>query len=416
MLRKLYKRVLVLGLLGGAAGPGAAWAQQLATSPEAAIWAATAAYVYQDDPKLVTIQPELLHTIKNNSVKAFGLSIDEAVALEKKQLNGQKDLLKFQELFKTVQAQPLTHGDPAALAQAIVSKLDDNAERMADPARATRFAQLTQQLTQLAAAPAPTAPVAAAPPTDNPMNQIGAAPAAAASSPVLPALAVSQASLGTPAPGLLLWLALGAAVLALLGVAVLWNKLTNTRAKLATLRRTVDVLSQKPAGSSAPPTLTTAIKQEITRQMDQRIAEKKTRVAVPAAAAPPAELIQEPEPVTEAAEAPPAAPAPRLRTQYVGEAPFNQTFTARSLSDQPGPYSMFAIESSEEQPDQGTFTVVGNLASHVRDHSSVLEPVCEYVSGYPRGNETRVVTEQPGLVRRQGSDWAVTQPARVRFE
>lgn len=117
-----------------------------------------------------------------------------------------------------------------------------------------------------------------------------------------------------------------------------------------------------------------------------------------------------------AAEAPAPAPTPRLRTQYVGEAPFNNIFPARALSDQPSTYSMFAIESSEQQPDQGTFAVTGNLASHVRDHRTVLEPVCEYVGGSPLGSEMRVITEQPGLVRRRGSDWEVVQRARVRFE
>ena len=229
-----------------------------------------------------------------------------------------------------------------------------------------------------------------------------------------PAVAVPTSAPTSP----LLWLALGLAALSLLGVVVLWNKLQNTRRRLEETRRK-DAASPKSAGVEAfsQKKMADLIRQEITRQMDQRVAAKQARAKVPAPPppAPPAAALV---PVVAEVEvpAPAAPPMPRVRTQYVGEAPFNNSFAARSLSDQPGTYSMFAIESSEEQPEQGTFAVTGNLASHVRDHRSVLEPVCEYVGGYPLGSETRVVTEQPGQVRRRGDDWEVTQRAKVRFE
>jgi hypothetical protein len=41
--------------------------------------------------------------------------------------------------------------------------------------------------------------------------------------------------------------------------------------------------------------------------------------------------------------------------------------------------------------------------------------VCEYVA-YPQGGETRIITEQPGEVRRRGEDWEVVRRARIRFE
>ena len=245
----------------------------------------------------------------------------------------------------------------------------------------------------------------------------GAATGAWAQLPGSPVTTAAPAAPTSP----LLWLALALAALSLLGVAVLWNKLQNTRRRLEAIR-SKDAASPKSVGGEvfSQKKMALAIQQEITRQMDQRVAAKQTKAkaAAPPPAAPPVAPPAAPPVAPAAVEipAPAAPPAPRVRTQYVGEAPFNNSFAARSLSDQPGTYSMFAIESSEEQPEQGTFAVTGNLASHVRDHRSVLEPVCEYVGGYPLGSETRVVTEQPGQVRRRGDDWEVTQRAKVRFE
>lgn len=245
---------------------------------------------------------------------------------------------------------------------------------------------------------------------------LGAAPGAWAQ---LPGPVASVPAPAAPTSSLL-WLALALAALGVLGVAVLWNKLANTRRLLEETRHKyaappksvgVEVFSQAK--------MTAAIAKEITKQLDQRVAARqaKAKAGAPPVATPPAPVLAAPVvSLAPVLEAPVAPPAPRMRTQYVGEAPFNNSFAARSLSDQPGPYSLFAIESSEQQPEQGTFAVTGNLASHVRDHRSVLEPVCEYVGGYPLGSETRVVTEQPGQVRRRGDDWEVTQRAKVRFE
>ncbi|WP_216688203.1 hypothetical protein [Hymenobacter siberiensis] len=384
-------------------------ASTVTASSRAAIWAATAEYVYKDDRDLNKIQPDLLKTIKNSSVVAFNHSIDEAVMLENKQLAGQKRLLKFQELVKTIQAQPLDPNDPAVLVKAIVGKLDDNKERMADPARAQQLELLTQRLNQLANGAVPTVPAAAAlsqPAADNPMNQVAASSNVPAANESV-ALVVAPVSAPAPPTNSLLWLALGLAGLGLLGIALLWNKLGNTREEIATLRRTLEVSSPKATGGNgtSPAGMTAAIKQEITRQIEQRVAEKQAKVAVAPLPLPPV-----------VAALAPAAPTPCLRAQYANEAPFNNSFPARALSDQPGTYSMFLIESSEQQPEQGTFAVTGNLASHVRDHRSVLEPVCEYVSGYPLGSEARVITVEPGMVRRRGDDWEVVQRAKVRFE
>jgi hypothetical protein len=107
--------------------------------------------------------------------------------------------------------------------------------------------------------------------------------------------------------------------------------------------------------------------------------------------------------------------APKVRQQFVNEAPFNNTFAARTLSDTQAPYSIYEVQVRDQTPDQGQFRVVGNLVSHISNHRNILEPVCEYVA-YPQGGETRIITEQPGEVRRRGEDWEVVRRARIRFE
>ena len=426
MLRKRFKKLILLAVVAVAFGAGAAQGQgkspeakdaagTVMESARAAIWAATADYVYQDDRDLVKIQPQLLKTIRSTSVAAFNHSLDEAVVLENKQLVGQKHLLKFQELVKTIQAQPLDFNTPAALVKAIVGKLDDNKERMADPARMQQLTLLTQRLNQLAAGTAPTAPVAATAAivpqsADNPMGQV----ATASNVPVdnVPVTSVVASTVPVAPPtNRLVWLAMGMSVL---GLVVALLALVKANKTTETVVRDVVGSSNRNSGSTRQSERDEILARlsAIERQISDARKAAKSQVS-----AQPVALVEQSEmPAVPFASLPVPASGPRLRTQYANEAPFNNSFPARALSDQPGTYSMFAIVSSEQQPDQGTFAVTGNLASHVRDHRSVLEPVCEYVGGYPLGSEASVITVEPGLVRRRGDDWEVVQRAKVRFE
>ena len=201
-----------------------------AASPRAAIWAATAEYVYKDDRDLTRIQPELLKTIKSSSLQAFNLSVDAAVAVEKKQQPGPNHLLKFQELVKTTQALPLAPSDPAALVRVIVGKLGKNPARMADPARARQFKLLEQQLTQLAAVDLPAAPVATvaaqpgagpAVPDPVPTDDLAATETAAAAAPIT---ATPAAPVSSGAPAWVSWLALIFSGLSFTGMMLLFRK------------------------------------------------------------------------------------------------------------------------------------------------------------------------------------------------
>ena len=457
MARKRF-RWAVLAAVATIAASGAARAQGAASaapvtaaagaaSPRAAIWAATAEYVYKDDRDLVKIQPELLRTIKSSSLQAFNLSVDAAVAVEKKKQPGPNHLLKFQELVKTTQALPLAPGDPAALVRAIVAKLGENKERMADPARARQLKSLGQQLNQLAAVASPAVPAVpaaavavqpgAGPAVPDPAPTAGDAPTAPETAvPVAPPAAVpAVAPVGGGAPAWVSWLALALAVLSA-GLAFLRRGSAAAAAaavpEVAAPRSSRNSFDREKDLAELVKKL---VREELAKQESQPV--PPTTAATVATAAGPAAMAAAAIPAATfddvLASVSPLAPvgqpielavlptaplpaAPRLRQQFVDEAPFNNGFPARALRDQPGSYSMFVIESSEQQPEQGTFAVTGNLASHVRDHRSVLEPVCEYVGGYPAGSESRVVTLEPGHVRRRGDDWEVVQRAKVRFE
>ena len=403
-----------------------------AASPRAAIWAATAEYVYKDDRDLTRIQPELLKTIKSSSLQAFNLSVDAAVAVEKKQQPGPNHLLKFQELVKTTQALPLAPSDPAALVRVIVGKLGKNPARMADPARARQFKLLEQQLTQLAAVDLPAAPVAMAAaqpgagpavPDPVPNDDLAATETATETATLAAPLAATPAApVSSGAPAWVSWLALILSGLSFIGMMLLFRKQNQPAAAAApALPPAPPERTSRQSSKKEPSVSWDEMRKFVERQMDARlnpaVASATASVAKPALTAPAPIPPVAPEPDEfEAMLAPLPAPGPRQRTQYANEAPFNNSFPARALSDQPGTYSMFAIVSSEQQPEQGSFAVTGNLASHVRDHRSVLEPVCEYVGGYPLGSESRVITVEPGHVRRRGDDWEVVQRAKVRFE
>ena len=401
------------------AGAGAGVAPLLAApaEPAAAIWAATADYVFKSDSTLKWLAPELSRTLRRTTIKAFEQSLNQAVAVEARRLHrpaGKTSAFYFQTTFYNLLKN--SPQSPPALAAAIQAQLLKNKpKRQQEPA----FQEFEARLRRLLAAPtgaslaalaaAPAATTAAAAPATAP-----ARPATTAARDTLAAPAAEAASPAADAPApWWTWAALGLAALSTLAVAVLWSKLGGLEHDVERLReRLLTNPSPNRRTESGPPAdMLPAIQEEVSRQLRQQLAS-----ATPVAAA--ARVVATPAVTASAATpAPATAAAPELgrRVQYVNEAPSNKSFRARALSDQPGSNSIFAIDSSE-QPDQGTFTVTGNLASHVRDHRSALESVCEYQNGYPTGRETRIITKVPGQVRRRGSDWEVTQPAVIRFE
>ncbi len=426
MQAKLFKAKFLTLLLAGATAllPAAVAAQTAAPNimarpvagappipindaQQAAVWARTAEYLYRNDSALQSISAELLATVQNSSVGYFERGLNAAV---KKEMELKQCLLKDSHVqtFKSKVFDPLQALPRPAptLAENIIAKLRDNhPERQPGGANANQFQAFERELTQLAngaAKPKP-APLTPAETADNPMGQAAAeAPdAPAAGTPAAANFKSSTPVAAAPASALLGWTAFSLALLSLVGVVYLFVKQSGRPAPAS--------VPAAPAQPAAPRISSKAITFEEMKKYVQRELEKQ--LAAPAPAAPLSAPYAAP-----ASPAAAPAPAPRRRVQYVSEAPFNRAFLARALSEQPSAYSIFAIESTEQQPNQGTFTVTGNLASHVRDHRNVLEPVCDYAGSYPVGSETRIVTETPGQVRRRGDDWEVMRPAKVRFE
>ncbi len=140
--------------------------------------------------------------------------------------------------------------------------------------------------------------------------------------------------------------------------------------------------------------------------------------AVAPAPAVPLETAATVAPPAAAAAAPVAAPAPTgPRRAYVSSAPVNGRFRRNALQGQAAHNSIYELTWDPAQPDQTTFRVNPDPASHPRHISSyadVLEPACEFDS--PQGAASRIVTEAPGLLRRvDGDDWEIVRKARIRF-
>jgi hypothetical protein len=412
-----------------------------------AIWAVTARYVFASDPDLKPILSKLSPVTSAGTVERFRQELNNAVALEGKK-NKDSHVFMFQtKVFNPIQKQGLNNA--GALATAIQKALlDTHPERAKNPnyqafvSRIEGFANNNSTVAKtevVTGSPLETPAMAVsqtlapgpAVPDPAPTDDLTAAEAAPGPATIAaPPAAAPVALAGTGAPGWVSWLALLLSVLSFAGMALLFRKQNQPAAAVApTLLPASPERTNRPASKRETNVSWDEMRKFVERQMDERL----SPAVAPAAAAPVAKSGAKPTPKASVSAAPAPAPepepddfesflaplpasAPRQRMQYANEAPFNNSFPARALSDQPGTYSMFAIASSEQQPDQGTFAVTGNLASHVRDHRSVLEPVCEYVGGYPLGSESRVITVEPGQVRRRGDDWEVVQRAKVRFE
>lgn len=408
MLPKRFRLLALLGLLAACwpylaaaqADVPARIARPTAVSPIAEMWARTAEYVYDDDPVLRPFADDLDQTVQRGSLKSFSHGIDDAVRTAQMHKVGVSNVLQLDELFKSVQGQhPATLND---LAKAITESLATNPERTADSTRRAKFTEFKTQLAMFAAVEAEAAAKLAAKHRATTDLLASSNIPAPAKTTIEPVTATSN----------WVWAALGMSALSLMGVFYLLGR-PQPRAGVVASAEPV------PSGrvSHQRNVKWTEIESYVQRELDKRLS----------AANPVKELaaLTDPEPATPpvlatmpvaAVVAPTAAAGTLTHTQYVNQAPLNGTFPARALSDQPNMHSIFAIDFTEQNPNAGYFQVTGNQASHVRDHRSILEPVCSYVA-YPQGSETRITTVEPGQVQRRADGaWHVTHRARIRFE
>lgn len=423
MLRKQFKKSLLAALVvayasltpstevmaqrkssGGKSGP-------TASNIHAAIWAETAKFSYNDEPNFdANTKRKLIETIDSTDLEKFRSGLDTEIAKRK--------VSAFRERFINIENQS-KNANPDSLVASIIAALKNKyydggkLKKGVSAKREEAFVAFSDKLNAIPNSVAPTGITKPVPgsagddahPIDSVETVAGGGNAPAAPAPDSTSTWVS-------------WVALAFGLLSSFGVGYL----------LLTRNGTGSVVSIPPSPSepnrlsgqshherekALADSVRSLVQQEFQKQ---RAIEQKTEVngkPTMAAAPSPPPFVNAPQP--EQPPLPVPTPGPKLQIQYVNEAPFNDSFRAHALSDQPGSYSIFAVEYSEQQPDQGTFSLTGNLASHVRNHRNALEPVCEYVS-YPTGNETRIVTECPGRVRRRGQDWEVVSHARIRFE
>ena len=447
--------MLALVLAGPAGAQGVPPARQPAPSDAATsvadrraqLWAATARFVYADDPALANVRADLEQTIDDASLKTFARSLDDAVRVEQSRLPKQNHVLTFQGKFKEVQQQNIDPANLPALAAAIQNKLESNHERMADPARRQRLKAFLGQLNQLAGATATTPAVSEAAAAPASTNAVPAAGPAIDSALIPEAAAPAASSVPASPPAntsSLPMISLVLSVLSLLGVLYLLLTRNQTAAgafrpesepsradrkapepQLSTsqyeeLRKAVKAEVAAALGNAAA--RPTAINQKAPARTPTPTAPSKAGSGVPAAAA-----LAAPSPAPpslselafgEAAAASAAPPAPRLRTIYVNQQPLDGAFRRDNLADAPASYSIFEITVDEQQsPDYGTFVVTRNEAAHggyIGSHHSILEPAAIY--NYPQGAVSRIITDVPGTVQRLPSgDWQIMQKAQIHF-
>ena len=426
----------------------------------ARMWAATARFVYGDDPALATLRPQLRQTIDSGSVKAFGRHLEDAVKLENKSQPKQAHVMKFQGDFKTLSAKE----EPASqLASSIIGRLLENKpERQAQAS----FVQLRRTLTTLADPNAPvaaaTAPVSLADTTTEAVAQ----PAAA----IAPAKASDFTTTSTPSSSMLTWVPWIALALSIVSLLVsLWkgnsskHKHRSHGSPASTLtslteemKLEVHLIVQREIGkkmpSARPAPDTPAQQQAPPRPQAPPVPTKNAPAATPKAgqpaqpkapsAVPAPTVTQAPaaaspaavEPVGAAAaeddelfninylpqEEPVAAPpaAPATRTLYANQQPIDGIFQRNMLAEAPASYTIFELVTSADAPDQARFVVTGNPAGHagyIGSHVNILGGACEYP--FPKGSVSRIITDEPGVAQRTaGGDWQISKKARIHFE
>jgi hypothetical protein len=428
----------------------------------ARMWAATARFVYGDDPALATLRPQLRQTIDSGSVNLFGRHLEDAVKLEKKLQPKLEHVLKFQGDFKTLSAK----NEPASqLASTIANRLLENKpERQSQPA----FVQLRRTLNTLAdpnasVAPAAPAPASVADTTTEPLASSAAgAPAAT------PAPASDFTTTSTPSSPMLTWVPWVALALSIVSLLVSLFKGNSSKhkhrshsssastltslteemktevhlivqrevgKKMAAARPVADTPA-RPQAPTVPAKNTPAAAPKVAPPKPQPVQPQASNT-VPVPAVPPAPAAASPAPAEPAAAtsaeddelfninyvtqeegiaAPPAAPA--TRTLYANQQPIDGIFQRNMLAEAPASYTIFELITSADAPEQARFVVTGNPAGHagyIGSHVNILGGACEYP--FPKGSVSRIITDEPGLAQRTaGGDWQISKKARIHFE
>lgn len=458
MRRSPIKLGILLGGLAVASLPGRpAEAQNptttapVSTAPAADVrarmWAATARFVYGDDPELASLRPQLRQTIDSSSVKAFGRHLEDAVKLENKSLPQLKHVLKFQGDFKTLSAR---NEQPGALATSIANRLRDNKPERQNQAA---FGQLRQTLHDLADPNAPQAVATPAAPLPAGTDSATESATAPDTTPAAGSFTITP----SPTSPMLTYLPLVLSILSLLVALVALMKSSGSkrrhhqhsssaptltsltdemRAEVRTIvQREVSnkVPGARPAAEAPAPPRPAVAKNAPTLSVKESLAKAaQPKAPAPVATAPPlAEPATSSEP-TEPVAAPAAeaedvtanypveeaAVAPPTRTLYANQQPIDGIFQRNMLAESPASYTIFELTTAADAPDQARFVVTSNPAGHagyIGSHVNILGGACDYP--FPKGGVSRIVTDVPGVAHRTaGGDWQISQKAQIHFE
>jgi len=451
----------LLSLPAGAQNPTVAPAGTNVPPPDvrARMWAATARFVYGDDPALASLRPQLRQTIDSGSVKAFGRHLEDAVKLESKSLPKQEHVMKFQGAFKTISAK---NEAPSQLASSIATRLLEN-----KPERQTQasFVQLRRTLNALAD---PNAPVPTATPAPASAADTAAKPSASAATTAASPSPTGDYTTSTTSSPMLTWVPWVALALSIVSLLVSLFKgnsskrrhhshsssaptLTSLTDEMRAEVRTIvqrEVSNKMPGARPAPdapakqPTparpqvLATpaAPAKNAPAAAPKKPVQPKAPEIVPAAPAPAAASSAPAEPVAPATteddelfninyitqETPAAAlPAvPATRTLYANQQPIDGLFQRNTLAEAPASYTIFELITSADAPDQARFVVTVNPAGHagyIGSHVNILGGACEYP--FPKGSVSRIITDEPGVAQRTASgDWQISRKAQIHFE
>jgi hypothetical protein len=434
-----------------------------ASDVRARMWAATARFVYGDDPALASLRPQLRQTIDSSSVKAFRHYLEEAAKLESKSFPKQEHVTKFLGVFKDLSAK---NEAASQLAISIIDVLSKNKpERKGQPA----FEQLSRTLKALADPSAAVAATTPPSPADTTTEAV-ASPATAVAA--LPSQPSNYTTTSTPSSPMLTWVPWVALALSIVSLLVSLFKGNSSR------RRSHSHSSSAPTLTSLTEEMRAEVRTIVQREVSNKVpgarpapdAPTKPQPAAPAknapAATPKAPLPKQPAPPKASAPVPapapasvavppPAAPAaspapvepvaapaaeaedfftinypveegaiaappaaPSTRTLYANQQPIDGIFQRNMLAEAPASYTIFELITSADAPDQAQFVVTGNPAGHagyIGSHVNILGGACEYP--FPKGNVSRIITDAPGVAQRTaGGDWQISKKAQIHFE
>ncbi|UYZ58613.1 hypothetical protein [Hymenobacter latericus] len=129
--------------------------------------------------------------------------------------------------------------------------------------------------------------------------------------------------------------------------------------------------------------------------------------------------VQLPSPTPAAPIAPPPAPTPDPAPvgHFYVKVPVNGGFSDYDLHSVAQHDSIYEITPDPQRPDAATFRINPNSQVHayaIQNAQYSLREACRYQP--PAGPVSRIITDEPGYLRKVGATWQIEQKAAIHFE